>query len=139
MMSLEKFAARCGKLIEQRTPFIAYRHDRGCALLILDAGERTEYTIKYRWYDRGKAHSATERTTDPKRVQELLSREGVVVEERTVRKKPLAATVTGFRRAIAKMQKDIRICGNLCTVEYDGTSYSISGVNIGNLLLEMGL
>lgn len=140
MMSLRAFAERCGKLIEQRTPFIAYRHDRGCALLILDGGERTEYTINYKYRDvGGKERRAMERTTDPKRVTELLSRGGIVAKERVVHKTPLAATVTGFRRAITKMQKDIHTRGSLCTVEYDGTSYNVSGVNIGNLLMEMGL
>jgi len=140
MMSLQAFAERCGGLIEQRTPFIAYRHDRGCALLILDAGERIEYTIKYKYRMDGKEHSATERTTDEKRVRELLLHyNGVMIRERVVHKTPLAATVAGFRRAIDKMKKDRRTQGSLCTVECDGHGYSIEGDGLADLIGAMGL
>lgn len=141
MMSLRAFAERCGGLIQQQTPFIAYRHDRGCALLILDGGERTEYTVKYKCCDGyGKLSTAKETTDDPKRLALLLDRPSAeIVKTKVTRKTPMASTVTGLRRAIAKMQRDIRVRSSLCTVEYDGTSYSISGDSIGDLLMEMGL
>lgn len=142
MMSLQAFAERCGGLIKQRTPFIAYRHDRGCALLILDGGERTEYTIKYRRRDEGsyRYHTLKETTDDPKRVQVLLDRPSAeIIKTKVVHKTPLAATVTGFRRAIVKMQKDPRTRGSLCTVESDGTGYSIEGAGLADLIGAMGL
>lgn len=141
MMSLEKFAERCGGLIKQYTPFIAYRHDRGCALLILDGGERTEYTIKYKYRDPdGKPRVASETTDDPKRVQVLLDRPSAdIVKTKVIHKTPLASTVTGFRRAIEKMKKDPRTRGSLCTVECDGHGYSIEGAGLADLIGAMGL
>ena len=138
MMSLQAFAERCGGLIKQHTPFIAYRHDRGCALLILDGGEITKYTIKYS--DPGTYRLRKEVTTDPKRVQELLHRpRAEVIETKVAHKTPLAATVSGFRRAIDKMKKDPRTRGSLCTVEYDGTCYNIEGDGLADLIGAMGL
>lgn len=138
MMSLQAFAERCGGLIKQHTPFIAYRHDRGCALLILKEKHHTKYTIKY--YPPGSYRRRKEVTTDPKRVRELLGiYSGEVVETKDVYKKPLAATVSGFRRAIDKMKKDPRTRGSLCTVESDGTGYSIEGDGLADLIGAMGL
>ena len=80
MNSLTAFAKRCAGLIEQHTPFLAYRHSEGYMVLILDAGERTEYTVSYRCYLRnGNARTMKEKTTDPKRLQELLDRPGAEV------------------------------------------------------------
>lgn len=141
MMSLQLFAERCGALIKQRVPFIAYRHSRGCALLILDAGERTEYTIKYKYRVGDKIHTAKEATTDPKRVRELLARSGEVVKERVVHKTPMAATVAGFRRAIQKMKKEKGVRWSLYTVECSGMGYVIEGPDqdLREMLEAMGL
>lgn len=141
MMSLQAFAERCGGLIKQHTPFIAYRHDRGCALLILDGGEITEYTIKYKYRDRdGKPRTAKETTDDPKRVQVLLDRPSAeIIKTKVTRKTPMAATVSGFRRAIDKMKKDTRTRGSLCTVESDGHGYNIEGGGLADLIKAMGL
>lgn len=142
MMSLQAFAERCGGLIKQHTPFIAYRHDRGCALLILDGGERTEYTIQYRRRVAGSYRTRTfmETTTDPKRLKELqILDDGEIIKTKVTRKTPLAATVSGFRRAIDKMKKDPRTRGSLCTVECDGQGYSIEGDGLADLIGAMGL
>lgn len=141
MMSLQAFAERCGGLIKQHTPFIAYRHDRGCALLILDGGEITEYTIKYKYRDEhGKPRTAQETTTDPKRLAMLLDRPSAdIIKTKVTRKTPMAATVTGFRRAIDKMKKDPRTRGSLCTVECDGHGYSIEGGGLADLIGAIGL
>lgn len=140
MMSLEKFAERCGNLIKQHTPFIAYRHDRGCALLILDGGERTQYTVKYKYHVGGRWYDAQESTTDPKRLKELMNHLGAqITRTKVVHKTPLAATVAGFRRAIAKMQKDPLTRGSLSTVECDGHGYSIEGDRLADLIGAMGL
>ena len=141
MMSLQAFAERCGGLIKQHTPFIAYRHDRGCALLILDGGERTEYTIKYKYRDKdGKPRVAQEKTDDPKRVQILLDRPSAnIIKTRIARRTPMAATVTGFRRAIDKMKKDPRTRGSLYIIECDGHGYSLEGAGLGDLIEAMGL
>lgn len=141
MMSLQAFAERCGGLIKQNTPFIAYRHDRGCALLILDAGEITEYTIKYKYRDQdGKPRVTREATTDPKRVQMLLDRPSAeIIKTKVTRKTPLAETVKGFRRAIEKMEKDPRTRGSLYTVECDGQGYCIGGDRVNELIEAMGL
>ena len=141
MMSLQAFAERCGGLIKQHTPFIAYRHDRGCALLILDGGEITEYTIKYKYRDEhGKPRTAQETTTDEKRLAMLLDRPSAdIIKSKVTRKTPMAATVTGFRRAIDKMKKDPRTRGSLCTVECAGQTYSIEGAGLADLIGAMGL
>ena len=131
MMSLQAFAERCGGLIKQRTPFIAYRHDRGCALLILDGGER--YTVKYKL-----TRTYRETTDDPEKLKLLLKAPGAEIVK-TTRKTPLAATVTGFRRAIDKMKKDPRTRGSLCTVECDGHSYNVEGAGLADLIGAMGL
>ena len=131
MMSLQAFAERCGGLIKQRTPFIAYRHDRGCALLILDGGER--YTVKYKL-----VRTYRETTDDPEKLKLLLKAPGAEIVK-TTRKTPMAATVTGFRRAIDKMKKDPRTRGSLCTVECDGHGYSIEGGGLADLIGAMGL
>ena len=140
MMSLQAFADRCGGLIKQHTPFIAYRHDRGCALLILDGGERTEYTIKYRYRLDGKDRVAKEKTTSLTRLRELMLRPcAEIIGTKIVHKTPMAATVSGFRRAIDKMKKDPRTRGSLCTVESDGCGYSIEGDGLADLIGAMGL
>lgn len=141
MNSLTAFAKRCAGLIEQHTPFLAYCHSEGYMVLILDAGERTEYTVSYRCYLRnGNARTMKEKTTDPKRLQELLDRPGAeVVATRAFRITPKAATVTGFRKAIEKMKKDPRTRWSPCVVESDGHGYNIEGDNLGALLREMGM
>lgn len=141
MMSLQAFADRCGGLIKQHTPFIAYRHDRGCALLILDGGEITEYTIKYKYRDEhGKPRTTQETTTDKKRLTVLLDRPSAdIIKTKVTRKTPLAATVAGFRRAIEKMKKDPRTRGSLCTVECDGLGYNIEGAGLADLIGAMSL
>lgn len=127
MMSLQAFADRCGYLIKQHTPFIAYRHDRGCALLIL---EGDVYAVRYKYIDKkGKPRY----TTDFDRVR------GTIVDTKAVHKTPMVATVTGFRRAIAKMQKDPRTRGSLCTVESDGNDYSIECDSLAELIEAMGV
>lgn len=139
MMSLERFAERCGGLIKQQVPFIAYRHDRGCGVLLLDGGLRTEYTVEYKYRAGGTEHTAREATTDPQRLQQLLRQDGRVIKERDVHKLPQTGTVKGFRRAIAKMKKDRRTQGSLYTVEYDGSSYCIEGDSLLAMIGEMGL
>ena len=62
-----------------------------------------------------------------------------VIGTRQVHKTPAKATVTGFRKAIAKMQRDPRTRWSLCTVECNGLSYSIDGEGVGDLIREMGL
>lgn len=140
MMSLQAFADRCGGLIKQHTPFIAYRHDRGCALLILDGGEITEYTVKYKYSQDGKPRTTQETTTDEKRLAMLLDRPSAdIIKSKVTRKTPMAATVSGFRRAIDKMEKDPRTRGSLCTVECNGLGYSIEGDGLADLIGAMGL
>ena len=142
MNSLTAFAKRCAGLIEQHTPFLAYCHAQGCAVLILDGGERTEYTVKYKCRNEGsyRYHTLSETTDDPKRVAVLLDRPaGEIIKTKVVHKTPLAATVTGFRKAIEKMKKDPRIRWSLCVVESDGHGYNIEGDNLGALLREMGM
>ena len=141
MMSLEKFAERCGGLIKQKVPFIAYRHDRGCGVLLLDGGERTEYTVKYAERDSsGGTKWRTKKTTETREVESLREfAAGRVIGTRMVHKEPAKATVTGFRRAIAKMQRDPHTRWSLCTVEYDGSSYCIEGDNLLAMIRDMGL
>lgn len=141
MMSLERFAERCGGLIKQKVPFIAYRHDRGCGVLLLDGGERTEYTVKYKCSDGyGKLSTAKETTDDPKKLAMLLDRPSAeIVKTKVTRKTPMASTVTGFRRAIAKMQRDPHTRWSLYTVEYDGSSYCIEGDNLLAMIRDTGL
>ena len=138
MISQETFAKQCAELIRKKMPFVAYWHTQGTGTLILDGGEATEYTVKYKYGQGGKVNTAQERTTNPVRMKTLLSHGGKVIRERTVRKTPMASTVTGFRRAIQKMNKDRHIRG-LCTVESDGSGYIISGDGLMELIKAMGV
>lgn len=131
MISKEAFAKRCATIIKEKTPFIAYWHPNGTGLLILDGGERTEYTIEYKYGRGGKVSTAKETTIDPKRKEVLLGCGGKLVKEKTIHMKPMASTVNGFHRAIQKMWRKI---WDLCEVEYDGYSCKADGDGLQELI-----
>lgn len=139
MITLQAFAARCAESIRAGQPFIAYRHSEGSGYLKLD-DEVTEYTVRYYLRDNtGMVKKATEKTTESGRLAELKRMGAEVIGTKIIHKKPLAATVSGFRASIKKMQRDPHTRWSLCTVEYDGVSYIIDGNGVNDLIREMGL
>lgn len=137
MISLEKFAERCGNLIKQNVPFIAYWHDHGCGLLRTDEQRRPVYIVQVQ-------NCHPEKFLDLEKRNDYIakaSQQGKAFRtwEKMAKLKAAKTTITGFRRAIDKMKKDPRTRGSLCTVEYDGHGYSIEGDGLADLIGAMGL
>lgn len=123
MLSVEGFVKLLRPHAEAHTPFIAYWHPRGFAVLKTGEFEAEEYDVMLE--NRTGAYKQHAKN-DFERDQIIVNarRNGERIDSvRVVKKrhKVRASTVNGMRKAIAQMQKDPR-CRPLYILEFDGRS-----------------
>lgn len=140
MLSVERFVKLLRPHIEARTPFIAYLHPKGVAVLKVGAYMNDEYDVTLgTGAHTYKQHAKCDLERD--RIIVDARRRGERIDSiRTVQKqrKTKVSTINGMRKAIAQMQKDPR-CRPLYIVEFDGHSIASNGDDsdvIDNMILE---
>ena len=140
-MTIEEFAKMLRPRIEAHTPFIAYWHSKGCAVMNTGKYEVEEYDVMIgNPGDLEKHHAQSEPARDyiilaARRKGERIDSIRVVKKHRKVK----ASTVKAMRKAIVQLEKDPHI-GDVYTVEFDGHSvvgYGDDSDVIDNIIREI--
>lgn len=140
-MTIEEFAKMLRPRIEAHTPFIAYRHSKGCAVMNTGKYEVKEYDVMI-----GNPGDIEKRHAQGEFVRDYIVRAARLNGERIdsirvvmKRCKVKASTVKAMCKAIVQLEKDPHIA-DVYTVEFDGHSvvgYGDDSDMIDNIIREI--